>query len=77
MISSSSHTSAARQRIKGYMRALEKYKLPHESALVHMGGLSSDSGYVIMNQLLSLPEKTAFRRICGQQLSTVGNPARD
>ena len=57
MISSSSHTSAARQRIKGYMRALEKYKLPHESPLVHMGGLSSDSGYVIMNQLLSLPER--------------------
>ncbi len=57
MISSSSHTSAARQRIKGYMMALEEFKLPHESALVHMGGLTSDSGYVIMNQLLSLPKR--------------------
>ena len=57
MISSSSHTSAARQRIKGYMKALEEFKLPHESALVHMGGLTSDSGYSIMNQLLALPAR--------------------
>ena len=56
MISSSSHTSAGNQRIEGYMKALEEFQLPFESALVHMGGITPDSGYVITNELLELSE---------------------
>ena len=39
------------------MKALEEFQLPFESALVHMGGITSDSGYVITNELLVLSEK--------------------
>lgn len=55
IISSSAQTSAGEERINGYMRALEEYQIPYESALVHMGGLSLDSGNVITNQLMDLP----------------------
>ena len=55
IISSSAQTSAGEERINGYMRALEEYQIPCESALIHMGGLSLDSGNVITNQLMDLP----------------------
>ena len=55
LISSSSKTSAAQERIEGYMKALEEFRVPYESALVHLGGLTWDSGYSIINHLLSLP----------------------
>ncbi|MBW1995496.1 MAG: LacI family DNA-binding transcriptional regulator [Deltaproteobacteria bacterium] len=55
MISSSSHTSASSERIEGYMKALEEFQIPYESTLVHVGGLTIDSGYHITRRLLSLP----------------------
>ena len=54
LISSSHRTSASRERVTGYMRALEKFRLPHEAALVHIGGLTPDSGYELANRLISL-----------------------
>jgi LacI family transcriptional regulator len=56
IISSSTHTSAGLERIEGYMQALEEYRIPYESALVHQGGLSLNSGYGICRQLMALPE---------------------
>jgi len=55
LISSSSRTSASQERVTGYMKALEKFRLPCETALVHIGGLTSDSGYEIASRLISLP----------------------
>ncbi|RKX73270.1 MAG: LacI family transcriptional regulator, partial [Spirochaetes bacterium] len=54
IISSSIHTSASRERIDGYIKALEEYKLPNDSNLIHVGGWSLDSGYQIVNRLLSM-----------------------
>lgn len=56
IISSSSHTSAGTERIDGYMQALEEYRIPYESALVHQGGLSLNSGHEICHRLMALPE---------------------
>ena len=54
LISSSDRTSASQERVTGYMKALEKFRLPYESALVHIGGLTPDSGYELANLLISL-----------------------
>jgi LacI family transcriptional regulator len=53
IISSSIHTSASRERIDGYLKALEEHELPHDSSLIHVGGWTLDSGYQIVNRLLS------------------------
>jgi LacI family transcriptional regulator len=54
MISSSVQTSAGPERIEGYMKALEEFRIPYDSELVHMGGLTLDSGYIITDKLLRL-----------------------
>ncbi len=54
MISSSINTSAGAERIEGYMKALEEFQIPYDRELVHMGGLTLDSGYFITNALLDL-----------------------
>lgn len=54
IISSSVRTSASDERIRGYMKALEECEVPHDSKLIHVGGWTLDSGYQIVNQLLSL-----------------------
>jgi len=55
MISSSIQTSAGGERIEGYMKALEEFKIPFDGELVHMGGITLDSGYLITDKLLRLP----------------------
>ncbi len=55
MISSSINTSAGPERVEGYMKALEESRIPFDRELVHMGGLTLDSGYIITNTLLGLP----------------------
>lgn len=55
LISSSARTSASQERVTGYMKALEKFRLPYESALVLIGGLTASSGYEVANRLISLP----------------------
>lgn len=55
MISSSMNTSAGPERVEGYMKALEESRIPFDRELVHMGGLTLDSGYIITNTLLGLP----------------------
>ncbi|MFB0505122.1 MAG: LacI family DNA-binding transcriptional regulator [Thermodesulfobacteriota bacterium] len=55
MISSSINTSAGPERVEGYMKALEEFRIPYDRELVHMGGLTLDSGYIITNTLLGLP----------------------
>jgi LacI family transcriptional regulator len=55
MISSSINTSAGTERIEGYMKALEEFQIPYDRELVHMGGITLDSGYVITDKLLRLP----------------------
>jgi LacI family transcriptional regulator len=47
MISSSIQTSAGQERIEGYMKALEEFQISYDRELVHMGGLTLDSGYII------------------------------
>ena len=54
LISSSDRTSASQERVTGYMKAIEKFRLPYESALVHIGGLTANSGYELANRLISL-----------------------
>jgi len=56
LISSSSKTSASQERVAGYMKALEKFRIPYEAALVHIGGVTSNSGHEIVKQLVSLPK---------------------
>lgn len=55
MISSSINTSAGTERIEGYMKALEEFQIPYDRELVHMGGITLDSGYIITDKLLRLP----------------------
>lgn len=55
MISSSINTSAGAERIEGYMKALEEFQIPYDRELVHMGGITLDSGYIITDKLLRLP----------------------
>lgn len=54
IISSSINTSAGTERIEGYTKALEEFQIPYDRGLVHMGGLTLDSGYFITNTLLDL-----------------------
>jgi len=54
IISSSAHTSASQERIDGYLHALEEYKVPFDSRLIHKGSIDGKSGYIILNNLLNL-----------------------
>ena len=56
IISSSVHTSSSQERIRGYMKALEEFQIPHDTSLIHIGGWTLDSGYRLTNQLLSLAD---------------------
>ncbi len=56
IISSSIHTSASQERIDGYVKALEEHQLLNDSSLIHVGGWTLDSGYQIVNRLLSLAD---------------------
>ena len=54
IISSSIQTSAGQERIDGYMKALEELQIPHDSKLIHFGGLTIEGGYQKTNELLGL-----------------------
>lgn len=56
MISSSEQTSAGPERVEGYIKALEEFQIPYDRELVHMGGITLDSGYIITDKLLHLPK---------------------
>ena len=54
IISSQPHTSASRQRIQGYRRALSEHGIAVDPELVHVGGVAPDSGHIITDRLLGL-----------------------
>ncbi|MFD2725543.1 LacI family DNA-binding transcriptional regulator [Hyunsoonleella rubra] len=52
-----SHTRIYKNRIRGYMDALEKYNLPFESDLIYECNLRKSDGREIMKKLLELPKR--------------------
>lgn len=60
IISSSIQTSAGQERIDGYLKALDEYKLPFEQNLAHIGGTTIMEGYKLTNSLLKLYKPTAI-----------------
>lgn len=52
--------TSAKERYDGYLRALEDYRIPVEPALVRFGDFHTDSGFRLMNELMTLPEPPAW-----------------
>ncbi len=52
IISSPEHTSASRERIEGYLKALEEHHVPYQSSYIRTGEISPDSGFRITKELL-------------------------
>ena len=53
IISGPVQTSAAQERIDGYMKAHDEARLPFEQNLIHMGGATVESGYRLTKKLLN------------------------
>jgi DNA-binding LacI/PurR family transcriptional regulator len=55
IISSPEHTSACSERIAGYLRALEKYKVSYRKELIRFSDPGPESGYRTTKELCCLP----------------------
>lgn len=49
--------TVAKDRLLGYLRALEDYRIPGEEQLIQYGDFSFESGYRCMQRLLDLPQR--------------------
>ncbi|ORC30704.1 hypothetical protein B4O97_17860 [Marispirochaeta aestuarii] len=54
IISSPEHTSASRERIEGYSRALEEYKLPYTRDMIKVSEAIPESGYRITKEIIGM-----------------------
>ncbi len=49
--------SIAKERLKGFLKALKKYKIVYDNRLIIEAGFHETGGYNAMNKLLELPKK--------------------